>query len=74
MGTWRGVHTADDTLLALEGFITDVTAQHRAEAEREAATKREQAAQDEFTRQLIARRRRSAPASRGRFAIISGSC
>jgi len=50
----QGVFSPDKKLLALEGFITDVTAQRKAEAEREAATKREQEARDEFTRQLIA--------------------
>lgn len=50
----QGVFSAEGRLLALEGFITDVTAQRKAEAEREAATQREQEARDEFTRQLIA--------------------
>lgn len=50
----QGVFAADGKLLALEGFITDVTAQRKAEAEREAAMKREQEARNEFTRQLIA--------------------
>lgn len=50
----QGVFDAEDNLLALEGFITDITAQRKAEAEREAATKREQETRAEFTRQLIA--------------------
>jgi PAS domain S-box-containing protein len=50
----QGVYSPEGNLIALEGFITDVTAQHKAEAEREAATQREQEARDEFTRQLIA--------------------
>ncbi|MGC3958605.1 MAG: PAS domain S-box protein [Verrucomicrobiota bacterium] len=50
----QGVFSAEGDLIALEGFITDITAQRKAEAEREAATKREQETRAEFTRQLIA--------------------
>lgn len=50
----QGVYTEDRKLIALEGFITDITAQRKAEAEREAAQKREQETRAEFTRQLIA--------------------
>ena len=50
----QGVFGAEGNLIALEGFITDITAQRQAEAEREAATKREQQIRAEFTRQLIA--------------------
>jgi PAS domain S-box-containing protein len=50
----QGVFAPDGTLLMLEGFISDITGQRRAEAEREAATKREQKVRAEFTRQLIA--------------------
>lgn len=50
----QGVYAPDGTLLMLEGFISDVTAQYKAEAEREAATRREHEIRAEFTRQLIA--------------------
>ncbi len=50
----QGVFGAEGNLIALEGFITDITAQRQAEAEREAATKREQKIRAEFTRRLIA--------------------
>jgi two-component system sensor histidine kinase UhpB len=50
----QGVFGPDGNLIALEGFITDITAQRNAEAEREAATQRVQEIHAEFTRQLIA--------------------
>jgi PAS domain S-box-containing protein len=50
----RGVYGPDGVLMALEGFINDVTARHRAEEERQGAVLREQRAREDFTRRLIA--------------------
>ncbi len=53
-----GIYAADGQLLALEGFITDITDRRRAELEREAALHRMQEAREEFTRQLLAAQER----------------
>ena len=50
----RGIFSADGTLLALEGFITDITAKRQAEIERAKALSREQQAREEYTGLLIA--------------------
>jgi PAS domain S-box-containing protein len=50
----QGVFAGDGAVIALEGFITDITARRQAELEREQAVQREHRAQEEYTRQLIA--------------------
>jgi PAS domain S-box-containing protein len=50
----RGIFSANEELLALEGFVTDVTAKHQAEIERADALLRERRAREEYTGLLIA--------------------
>src|SRR6185436_1745965 len=50
----QGIFAADGVVVALEGFVTDVTARHQAELDRQQAVLREQRAQEAYTRQLIA--------------------
>jgi PAS domain S-box-containing protein len=50
----QGILSADGNLIALEGFITDITARRNAENERAEALLREQQAREEYTRELIA--------------------
>jgi PAS domain S-box-containing protein len=50
----RGIFSENDELLALEGFVTDVTAKRRAEIESAHALLREQRAREEYTGRLIA--------------------
>lgn len=50
----RGIFSDQGELLALEGFVTDITGRRRAELERAEALGRERRAHAEFTRLLIA--------------------
>ena len=49
----QGIFSPTGELMALEGFITDITPKHQAEIERREALLREQRAQEDYTRQLI---------------------
>jgi len=49
----QGIFSEQGELIALEGFITDITARRRAELERARLLIREQQAREEYTRQLI---------------------
>jgi PAS domain S-box-containing protein len=49
----QGIFSTKEELVALEGFITDITAHHQAEIERGEALLREQRAREEYTRLLI---------------------
>ena len=50
----RGIFAGNGELLALEGFVTDITAKRQAEIERSDALLRERQAREEFTDLLIA--------------------
>ncbi|HZF73234.1 MAG TPA: PAS domain S-box protein, partial [Gemmatimonadaceae bacterium] len=50
----RGIFSANKELLALEGFVTDITAKRQAEIERADALLRERRAREEYTGLLIA--------------------
>lgn len=49
----QGVFTEAGTLVALEGYITDITDRRQAELDRAAALVREQQAREDYTRRLI---------------------